>query len=819
MRQLPLFAAALLVPLLALGAVTDWGLLIGVCVVSAAALVSIGARTPGRPSQSTRLTAVALWGMAGVSLVQLVPLPPTVLRILSRSAAETWSSADLLMGLPPRWHPITLDPPATAFMSVTSIVIALFFMAAATYAGRSVGRVRLTRAVVIAVLVFELFSFAHPVFGLTKLYGVYTPLYVEDWQRKFILSPLLNENHAGAIACVAPPLLIGFALESADTGNRLLALVGAVASSAFAMLMLSRGAIAVLLTELFVMAVYAVMRRGSMRRRLGGALTVTAVLGAAIGGAVHLALDRLVGEAQNRDLTKLKIALRAFTMSRDYFLTGAGRGSFASVFAGYEGDLGGVRRFTHSENWPSQLLADVGYPAATVFVGLLAFALLKSAPGSLRRPHGVGTLVALMGLVVHDLFDFATYFAGGGLVAAGLMAAVVTTNSAGAERRVSSSRVPYVVTGIAVVASFSLLIMNWHHAVDDDTADIATKWQAGTLRESEADIKSALQRHPAEAYFPLLLGIRVLNSPSAAPFLLRAVKLAPSRAQNHFWLARWFLGMGRRGQAWAEYRETIRLAPTFARTVVDDLVRADAPLDDLVSVAFTAEALDYLARQLDARGRFSSATAVDVILTQRFPPALEARLREIERVRSTEPANATKLAELLVRDFPKVSRAHLVYSKLLTSSHEAENALEAGIREVGDQPDLLESLIRLRAARLGPEAVASELERFKEAIARSDRPIASYHALLGDLEIARKRPGAALKHFQDASAASADRDAYLEVIATLAEETEQFSVARTAWARLLELSPEPRYKAALERVERTITVRAAQDSLPGLQPK
>lgn len=785
-----LLGVALLVPLFWLGAVTHGGLAattIGLAVLLPLATAS---RRTNLRWREARILVAAFTGVSAWILLQLVPLPPSVLRLVSPNAAKIWEGSDALLGQIGRWRPITLDVAETAFMAVTAIAVLSFFVVCLRHACAPGGPRSLVVACALVVVVFDLVALTHELVGTVRVYGVFDQVTQGAGGRMPIVTPLMNANHAAALSCAGPPLLIGLMMEARSMPKKILALVGAVISAAVAIMAFSRGGFAVLAIEGVALIAYRVLRPGNLRSRAVGAVLGGATIVAAAVGALYIAGDAVLQEAHDTNVDKIRLFGRAMTVVPHFPMVGIGRGAFGSVLSAYEGDIAAGLRFTHVECSPIQLAVDLGLPVAVLFVAAIGWTVIRSVSSTLSKPSLFGALLSLIGLTIHDLADFSMEFAGVGMFAAALLATVVSTRCPRqAPTPVSAARKSAIWALLPVGALLIVLRPQWRHGLDDDCKYVAAEWSAGRLADAQALINAGMGRHPAEPYFPMANGVRVLASLDAAPFLLRAVELGPQRAQAHYWLGRWFLLAGRRGQAWAEFREAVRLAPSFRSRVFDDMMAASAPLEDLEAATATEEDLEFVAARLAAYGRSSEIERLDDDLMHLHPPAVSARLRVIDRLLANRDVlGARAAARALLAVAPSDPRAYLASAKT-TEGEEREQIIEDGLAMCGDVPELLETLVRERGSRLGLSAIAPLLDRLRLACSQRGQ-IDRFYAIEAQVALARNETAAAVGYWLQAASAAPDGDTYLRAAAQAAAAGGQLDMARALYKRLITLHPE-----------------------------
>jgi len=804
-RRTTALTLLLLVPLLSLGAVEHVGITLTLAAAGIAAIVLATQRFTVT-SAAERLGLAALLASPAWSILQLVPLPRGLLRALSPVSDRVWRDVELVLELPAHWRPLSVDPPGTAFAAATGLAVVAVFCAVLYVARDRRGGRAARLAILSAVGITGIVALVQSAFGLHKVYGLFG---VNHAAPPLILSPLLNPNHAAAVACVGPPIALAVALETKSPAGRLGTLTLGAICATNALLALSRGGIVVLAAELLVMTVLFVAARRTQRGHRVATLVVpsAAMLAAAI--ALYVGGSRLVREASDTSTTKLEIAKQAFLATREYWLTGAGRGTFVAAFPAHEDDLAARvgtltthLAYSHPESWPAQLAFEHGAPFALLFALALGAAAVIALKKNGRETPRLLTFLALIGLVVHDLADFAMEYAGAASIAAALFAVCIARP---ADRRRRDEQPPRSVTRwaplVAVLAALVLSAISWRKTLYDDHERVRPLTAEGKLSEV-GELSSSILRHPADPYLAAIEGALHLGDVTGGRHLRRAVQLGPMRPAGHYWLARWFAVVGRRPQAFAEYRVVLNLAPHLDTLVIQDLIRLDAPYEELLFTARTERALDTAAILLGNAGHASEAAAMDDEHVRLFHPALDARTRQIRRaVAAQDHEGARKRAAELVAVAPKEAKAYVVAASVAASKEDAERWLERGTATVGEHPDLAEQWLLLRGPTSEPSVAAADAERLARALQTAGLPMTRLHRTLAEVAIKQGAPQKAIQHLLDASMLDPDDPILLERVATLAEQTGQRALAERTWRHLAAAHPQQAaYKNAVERL-------------------
>jgi O-antigen ligase len=323
-----------------------------------------------------RAVAVGLIALAGIMLIQLIPLPPLLWTSLpGRELAEAGAQ---ILGIEQPWRPISLSPARTwnSFVSLLPPMCALLLFARSS---------NLRRPGVLIVLLVCIGASA--VLGIAQRAGAEDgPLYLyRITNAGSAVGFFANRNHQAAMLAVMVPMLAAFVSLGAGRNehghNRKWIAFGV--GLALVPLLLATGSRAGLV--LFVIAIAASVLllwstgHGERARRRISLRMVLLLALAGVGLAVVTymfaqaeALSRLSAHSVTDDL-RVRLLPTYLTMVRDSFPVGFGFGSFDAVFRAYEPVAGmGAAYLNHAHNDIVEVIIDGGLPAAIL---LLVFAI------------------------------------------------------------------------------------------------------------------------------------------------------------------------------------------------------------------------------------------------------------------------------------------------------------------------------------------------------------------------------------------------------------------------------------------------------------
>ena len=409
MLRLPVMGALFLAPLL-FGAVHPFAYrpLLGIAFLAGAwswarghFLRSQGERVPELPGRGP------LWALLGLVLLQLMPLPPDLLRLVSPGSYAAYH----IPPLPVRpWRPISVCPSDTLrgffFLAGMGLLYATVFR---DFQERRWRR-RLCAALLgtglaLAVVALVQAASSHP----TRIYGF---LHVStDWA---VYGPYINRNHLAGYLAMVLPLGFGFVAESLEEvlsrrrGRSLWRAVldpaanGVAWRSALTMVLLvavlaaqSRGAIAACLASVPVFLALFRYRRA--------ALVVLVLL--LLLGLTTVDLGAMLQSFQSRGFNRYDAWVDMLAMVRYFPVFGAGLNAFGWAYRPYQ-TTDRHNLWGQAHNDYLQILFELGV-VGLVPVALLFRRLLQAAVAQARRDAlTAGIFAGIAASCVHALVDF-----------------------------------------------------------------------------------------------------------------------------------------------------------------------------------------------------------------------------------------------------------------------------------------------------------------------------------------------------------------------------------------------------------------------------
>lgn len=702
---------------------TMWPAQLGAAVAAAAAL-AVSADADG----VTPIAAAGLLGTTLATALQLVPLPPILLRIASPVSADLLETALGAEHLWPALRTASLDPPETARALTSAITCLAVFVAAAKLAkSRRHGEFVLATVGIAGIVVSSV--------GLGAALVGTTPVVASNLS-------FINPNHVAGFLDLSSFLCLGFAMRSHGE-RRTLWLLGFALAGAGVFLSLSRSGIAAFFVGSAVFtALHA--RRDRLDRDQRNLFRIAAVpiaLSLAVSVAAWLAFDQVVGEMMTArhaaDEAKVAMWPTAISMIARFPLTGIGRGAFAVVFPAFNLDPAPVT-FTHVENEWLQPLLDLGIPAGLLLIGTFSWTWIRASRSpDLTKPE-IGALAGVAALVAHDLFDFSLEVLG-----VAVPFSMVFGVLARSQRSLPTKRwMVGLSAAVFVLVSALASLYSRAHSADEDAARVA---RAPTAAEARALARDAMRWHPVDYLPHAAVGARLVNEGHCAPalgWLRRAMLLNPTAPEPHRLAARCLEAAGDHHQARREYRLAIALGDPEA---LAEVIRRFPRVDELLQVVpeTPAPMLAVASALADERPADSERVFRAVWESFTVPSALVGVARTTLAQGKLE--EALSYAREVEKQNPAAQDGYLIAAEALRSLRRqgaAEKELQAGASRIPGSPALLGALAELALA----ERHFVDAHRYAEAIVASDaRAIASKRILVARAILEQGRVSDALQ--------------------------------------------------------------------------
>jgi len=394
-------------------------LLLELAAIALLLALALGHRRPALPRSLT----VALAVLLGYPLLQLLPLPDALWRVLSGHAA--YGAVAERFGAPGSdyaWRAISVVPQATEYGWLALLPPLACLAGALALAPAQVVRLLFAMAVLTGL---------EGVLGLLQVgAGGDAIFYMRSTPAVGIATgTFVNSDHFAAMLAMMLPVIVGLLVfdirrrrhegrrhlvsDANLLSQRVLLFAAAVLVLLGLLFTFSRGGIATALVGLALSSLLLV------RARAGGRNT-TLIIGALI--AVGIALAVLIGLAPILEKfapgvlrlssgERFRLYAATLRAAVDFLPFGSGLSTFASVFPRYQGEVfGGYIDYAHND-W-LQLFMELGLAAPLIVVLLLVTYVLRTRE-LLRRADGrsftllqIAAGIGLVPPILHGMFDF-----------------------------------------------------------------------------------------------------------------------------------------------------------------------------------------------------------------------------------------------------------------------------------------------------------------------------------------------------------------------------------------------------------------------------
>ncbi|HEV3485340.1 MAG TPA: O-antigen ligase family protein, partial [Vicinamibacterales bacterium] len=338
---------------------------------SAACLVTFACVRPRIADGSSSGLDTALLVVVAVLIVQLVPLPAPVQRLLSPRAEDVTAAIAIAPPVHAGLRSLSIDPLASAWAAlVAAAAIAVFWTARHVFETGGVRRV--TRGLVATGLAASLVAIAQAATAGRSIYWMFPT----DREGPLPFGPFVNRNHFATWAIMAAPLCFGYIAARSDAHRS-----SASASTRAHLVRLLDGRTLWLLgcgAMLVAALLLSLSRSGIVALGAASAVTLLATRSrpdasrywwfvmAAAGAAVTAALVADVGALAERIAVagtaiegRLRIWRETLPIVRDFWLTGTGVGTYQRAMLLYQ-QSDRLWYFNQAHNHYLQLAAEGG---------------------------------------------------------------------------------------------------------------------------------------------------------------------------------------------------------------------------------------------------------------------------------------------------------------------------------------------------------------------------------------------------------------------------------------------------------------------------
>ncbi len=739
-----------------LGGALSWSLE----ALAAGSVVALACWAAGAVRHSRRVTLhgalVIPAVMALAAAVQLVPLPPGLLALVSPPAAELREFALVPLGLT-GWRPLSVDPPSTARALARLTALGLLAFVALQLGRAENVRRRLFAVTALSGVLVSLTGLGHLLAGAEALFGVHH--FIANLS---LVTPFGNVNHLAAFLTFTSTVALGLALSSESRDVAVAWVTAAFVSGLAIFLSLSRGGIAsFVVTWGLVGAAFLALKGGGLKR-----VVPWVVIAGTMAFAGLLAFDQLADRAETvssvEKLSSTKVEL--WPMLWDGIAPsgrlGMGAGAFELGFTRWQTRQLSVT-FTHPENAPLQLAADFGVPLALVLMGLVAWLARRMWVGVYTEHAERTVLLGAIGVALHDVFDFALELnavAPVVIIGVGLVASAQRNVRQTPGRRFSGAiALALVLLGVGLAQGRS------HHLdAEAELADII-KARAG-LDEVRAKALAAIDRHPSDwlLYARMASDVAARGDPrEALAWANRHAFLRPIDSHAAVSAANALLRLRQPGQAISQLKHAWELGDADSIPLGLAVAKREGMLDRLVidRVGFLPMLWKQATVQLTANDAAAILNSVELSGVSDEVVREAQRLLVQHEADYGDPTRALEAFSKLPGTEQQKDEEQKLKVRLLTKVGKRDEAIEAMSAFVNRQPSDLEATWSLMELLLGAGRLAQAHETLERARPFVDGPAARAGLFEREagLYVQEQRWGRALEALQTASRISPAR--------------------------------------------------------------
>ena len=702
------------------------------------------------------LFGVALLMLSGFTLLQLVPLPMGILRVLAPATAEVLRVSLGEAGAGGA-HPISLDPGATLWEALKMACYSLAFIAAHNFYYRSARHRRLMVALVLVGSVLTFLGLTGAVVAPGKPLMLYTP--EAGYAPGMITTSFVNPNNGAAFLVLCVLAALGLAIDSKEPQRKVMLTGISVLLGAGVALSLSRGGILALGLGMGIFALLGFWRRRKIN------LGQVAIFLPSAAALVLLVAGWLAYDQLARELASIAPSLEggfskvaqwpygvAMLLANPW--VGVGRGAFQTSFPRYQqGDIF-HGTYEYMENQFIQLPAEVGLVVGGGFMVMAALAWVAWFRSGCDSGKRLATAAAILALAAHNLVDFSFEIIGVGLplclLAGGLSAA-------GRRRKATrtTTAVCLLAGGVTAVLVLATAVIYPVDARDDDRALSALARSGVSLGRYLEVANQVSRRRPAD-YMPHLTSAhqaKLAGDPRTLAMLNRSLFLFPRSPKIHLEVARSLIkfGVGRH-QIMLAYRLAMENGASFPPVLKEALPLCKTAADlanllpDRVKIHTRAIFLLNLARRWELARTLANGSI------RRWPANPELCVRRTQVMLNQQDPQGLGAARHCKELSPSVTTYQVLALALAAAGAVDEQlaVLREGSQLFSGAVVLTRALVSVHMAR-GEFAAAQEVAELILELAEDRQERAMAHKLMARVHQAQGHIHSAAYHLKQAS--------------------------------------------------------------------
>ena len=568
MKKIPyvLFIGILIFAPLAFGTVEQWSLLTLEILIALAVLSSSVhlITTSGRLFSAPGLLPLLL--LTGWMLLQIVPLPVSLVRILSPASYQVYKPVyDMLAGNP--WMPLTVYQKATVYECMRIVSYMLFYFLTIQLLGsgeRLKQTVKICCWLAIGVGVCALLQkFSSP----DKIYwfrpGPPSSSPIGPW--------VYRSQYCGYAEMILPIILalylyyrpvskskeslrariVSFLSMASGNLSLLLGLGGLILITSVFVSLSRGGIISVSLSFVFFLLLMG-RKQAGYSNLLFFSMTAALILAVAWFGWEPIIgrFDQLFKSTGALNIDRFPIWRDSLSIVKDFWLTGSGFGTFVNIFPDYK-TIPSTMMYDHAHNDYLELLTDGGI-VGFVLVSWFVIAVIREGWKMIGRRRdrysiliSIGALTGIIAMLIHSISDFNMNNGADGLYFFFLCGLLVSAGNTRLKYQAESTLLPvlpgpskysFLLAGavllIAVLAVPARSMLALRKYNDVSAIYLSRQLDEKYLRQVSRTLTEAARLDPLSGMYPSLLGEvegYMNNSDRALAYYVQAGKKDPTQ--------------------------------------------------------------------------------------------------------------------------------------------------------------------------------------------------------------------------------------------------------------------------------------------------
>ncbi len=560
-----------------LGGALRWTIVTAGCLVIIAYIIYIRSR---RQFSTIPVTLQLIFGMCGLAVLQILPLPEFVVRLVSPQRLHHAKQSAIVVGeVMSSFVCISYDAPATLQAMVQTLILVLYCWTLFRWIRNTNRRRKLLRCIAVLCTTVSCIGVLHFYLEAKSLFGIYVPLYSSR-----ILGPFLNENHMAIVSAVGCIVSVGLFLRNTSVYRWLW-----IASAGTCLLMCfttgSRSSLVSLFLGMILLLAGGLTKSQEKRdsyqrkkRNRGNQIAATIVIlcvCALVFDFTKQNLSYQIRKTTSGELTgtvgKTAMWVSALPLLTNHPMTGVGAGGFETTYTKLQKE--NHYSFSHVENEYYRWFLEFGVSGGLLLFYFAIQMVRKCGKAWKRDPSARIAVAAVFAWSIQSILDFSLQLLGAQLIFVSLLCVIEKPSFI---RLSSYSKRSKRIGGLMIVIiSLALLASSVGEPLEIESRTVMEAVRKGQAN-AETLARRCVLRRPSDYLCAALLADALFakNNPRAVIAINRALTLNPKNPTLHWKAARMLLRSTSPKQALVEYRLAITYSKHPERVIYDLLLQA-----------------------------------------------------------------------------------------------------------------------------------------------------------------------------------------------------------------------------------------------------